>query len=66
MIEGESNINEQILISRTNTPSNSHRFAKIWVMRCSRCTYEYGCNSCDAHIRSCPSCNQSAAPGEPY
>jgi hypothetical protein len=62
---GEANDNRQELVRKTNDPSTTHRFAKIWVMRCGKCGSEYGSNSCDAHIRRCPFCSPSAAQGEP-
>lgn len=62
---GETNINRQELVRKTNVPSTTHRFARIWVMRCHKCAAEYGSNSCDAHIRQCPHCSRSAAKGEP-
>jgi hypothetical protein len=62
---GEANDNRQELVRKTNDPSTTHPFAKIWVMKCQRCGREYGSNSCDAHIRRCPFCSPSAARGEP-
>jgi hypothetical protein len=61
----ETNRNRQELVRKTSDPSTSHRFAKIWVMRCHDCGHEYGSNSCDAHIRRCPRCSPAAAKGEP-
>lgn len=63
--EGEFNVNDQELVRRIAARSTTHPFAKIWVMRCKRCHLEYGSNSCDAHIRKCPSCEPTAAPAEP-
>jgi hypothetical protein len=65
MKAGEANGNGQELVRKTDAPSTTHRFAKIWVMRCQKCGREYGSNSCDAHIRRCPFCSPSAAQGEP-
>ncbi len=65
MNEGDMNQNGQELVRRTGVRSTTHPFATIWVMRCTVCGREYGCNSCDAHIRRCPHCDPSAAPGEP-
>ena len=45
--------------------STTHPFATIWVLQCRACGTRYGSNSCDAHIRRCPSCNPTAMPGEP-
>lgn len=62
---GEQNKNKQILMRKTPQKSTTHPFALIWVMRCSRCNHEYGCNGCDAHERRCPQCNPDVNPGEP-
>jgi hypothetical protein len=62
--EGDVNQNGQKLVRKTDTRSTTHRFARIWVMRCPR-GHEYGSNSCDAHIRRCPSCDTRVAQGEP-
>jgi len=62
---GEENKNNQRLVRKTDTKSTTHRYAKIWVMRCQSCNSEYGSNSCDAHIRLCPRCNKNAAKPEP-
>jgi hypothetical protein len=65
MEPGDANKNKQELIRKTESPSTTHRFARIWVMKCLKCDKEYGSNSCDAHIRRCPHHDRSAAPGEP-
>ncbi len=62
---GEENKNNQILVRKTTNKSTTHRFARIWVMRCSSCKYEYGSNSCDAHERHCPKCTPGVKPSEP-
>jgi len=62
---GDLNANGQKLVRRTNSSSTTHAFATIWVMCCRDCGEEYGCNSCDAHIRRCPFCDNTAAHGEP-
>ena len=56
--------NGQVLVEKTRMPSTTHPFAKIWKARCSACGITYGVNSCDFHIRRCPSC-QGGEPGEP-
>lgn len=61
----EENPNRQRVVAKTELKSTTHRFALIWHMRCGECGAEYGSNSCDAHIRRCPQCDRSAAPGEP-
>lgn len=62
---GRENINGQVLIEKSDKKSTTHPYAKIWAMRCKVCGYEYGSNSCDAHIRRCPKCNPDSASGEP-
>ena len=62
---GEKNKNDQVLLLKTDTKRTNHPFAKIWVVQCDKCGNKYGCNSCDAHIRKCPSCDKSAATAEP-
>ena len=56
--------NGQVLVEKTRMPSTSHPYAKIWKARCGACGLTYGVNSCDFHIRRCPSC-QGGEPGEP-
>ena len=51
---GEANDNRQELVRKTEAPSTTHRFAKIWVMRWQKYGSDYGSNSCDAQIRRCP------------
>ncbi len=62
---GEINRNGQSLLKITVKKSTTHPYANIWVMKCIHCGNEYGCNSCDAHIRKCPNCDKSAAAPEP-
>jgi hypothetical protein len=62
---GDANRNGQELIRKTEGRSDTHRFAKVWVMRCHACNREYGSNSCDAHIRRCPYHDQGAK-SEPF
>lgn len=54
MEPGDANDNGQKFVRRTGNNSTTHPHAKIWVMRCPTCNREYGCNSCDGHIRRCP------------
>jgi len=63
---GEINRNGQQLMRRTDQRSTTHPFATIWIMLCVQCDVEYGCNSCDAHIRRCPIHEDGAAPAEPH
>jgi len=65
MIERGNNRHGQDVIRKTTTRSTTHPFATIWVLQCGGCGTRYGSNSCDAHIRRCPTCNPDAAPGEP-
>lgn len=58
------NRNDQMVLRKTHIKSSSHPFAKVWEMRCWQCGAVYGSNSCDAHIRRCPECQQGR-PGEP-
>ena len=61
---GGVNRKHQKAVRKTNAPSTTHPYAKIWVMRCGLCKHEYGCNGCDADGRRCPYC-QGGARGEP-
>jgi len=61
---GDSNTKGQRLVAKSDNRSTSHRWAKIWTMQCDACGFTYGSNSCDAHIRKCPGC-QEGATGEP-
>lgn len=62
---GQANRNQQVLVRRSSQRSSTHPFAKVWIMRCQGCDQEYGCNSCDAHLRQCPNCSPRAARAEP-
>jgi len=62
---GDNNRNGHVLVRKTERKSTTHWNQKIWIMRCGECRQQYGCNGCDAHIRSCPNCDPDAAPGEP-
>jgi len=62
---GDSNKNGQRLIQKTANKSTTHPFATIWVLQCGKCGCNYGSNSCDAHIRKCPNCDNTAAKAEP-
>ena len=63
---GDKNQNDQELIRRTGTRSQTHPFATVWEMQCGACGHRYGCNSCDAHIRRCPQAHEGGhgQPGE--
>lgn len=32
---GEPNANGQVLVHKTQEPGPNHRFAKVWILRCS-------------------------------
>jgi hypothetical protein len=64
MAANKSKSNDQAVLYKTERKSTTHPFAKIWAMRCGRCSETYGSNSCDAHIRRCPHCD-GGRPGEP-
>ena len=51
---GEVNRNGLRLVRKTNTMSPNHRYARMWVVCCEKCTHEFGANSCDFHDRKCP------------
>src|SRR5678816_4201114 len=59
----EPNRHGQRPLFKSNWRSNTHRYARIWVMLCNR-GHIYGSNSCDAHERRCQACDDDARPGE--
>lgn len=65
---GDINVNDQILIARTDRPGTDH-LQYVWVLVCARrnaagelCGHRYGANGSDFHLRKCPKC-QDGAPG---
>ena len=48
------------LVEKTNVPSTTHKFAKLWRVHCDDCGTEFRCNGCDFHIRRCPKCSGGA------
>ena len=58
------NRNGLVLVRKTNERSSTHPFALVWVLRCPR-GHRVRANSCDAHIRRCPTCDPAARPEEP-
>ena len=58
------NPNGLVLVRKTNERSSTHRFALVWVLRCPQ-GHRVRANSCDAHIRRCPTCDPAARPEEP-
>jgi len=61
---GDVNYHEQVLVKINDKSSTSHPYEKVWLLRCSLCGYEYGCNGADAWLRKCPEC-MAGKPGEP-
>lgn len=58
------NVNGLRLVRKTDQRSSTHPFALVWVLQCPE-GHTVRCNSCDAHIRRCPTCDPSARPEEP-
>ena len=56
---GSINSKEQKLIAKSDYKSDNHPFANVWKLECQRCNNVYGANSCDNHIRNCPSCTDA-------
>jgi hypothetical protein len=64
---GDININDQVLIARTDRPGTDH-MQYVWVLFCARrddddtiCGHRYGANGSDFHHRKCPRCQGGAA-----
>ncbi len=64
---GDVNINDQVLIARTDRPGTDH-MQYVWVLVCARrldngalCGHRYGANGSDFHHRKCPACQGGAA-----
>jgi hypothetical protein len=51
-------------VIRSTGRRGSHRFALVYEMECTECGEVYGANSCDIHLRKCPTC-QGGKEGEP-
>lgn len=60
---GETTKHGQILVRKTSERSETHPRARIWIMRCGRCSHGYECNSTNAHNRNCPECG-GGRPGD--
>ena len=58
---GDINRNDQRLLRLSTLPGTDYN-ARIWVLKCQRCSYVYGSNSTDAWERKCPHC-QNGRPG---
>ena len=63
---GDINVNDQVLIARTDRPGTDHQ-QYVWVLVCARrlesgdlCGYRYGANGSDFHHRKCPQCQGGA------
>lgn len=52
---GSTNRHGQIVVGATGVPGTDHG-QSIYVLRCSRCSNEYGANGSDLWQRRCPSC----------
>ncbi len=61
---GYRNRNGQVVVRKTDLPGNDH-LQRIYVLRCSDCSHEYGANGSDIHLRRCPAC-AGGAPGLAY
>ena len=62
MEKGQVNRHGQQVKRKTRDQSPNHRFAKVDILHCTYCGHTYGANSCDAHERKCPKC-QDGLPG---
>jgi len=58
---GYRNRNDQVVVLPTDLPGTDHN-QKVYVLRCERCSHEYGANGSDIHLRRCPNC-QAGRPG---
>jgi hypothetical protein len=61
---GYRNRNDQVNLRPTGLPGTDHG-QSIYVLRCERCSNEYGANGSDIFQRKCPRC-QNGAPGLNY
>ena len=62
-VPGYRNRNGQEVIEKTGFASESMDGQSIYLMHCIHCSYRYGSNGCDIHLRRCPS-HQGGAKGE--
>src|SRR6266850_952079 len=60
---GDINPNKQQFLRKTSERGSDHN-ARVWILKCCRCSQIYGCNSTDAFERKCPKC-QRGQPGLP-
>lgn len=61
---GYRNRNGQIVVRGTQLPGNDH-LQRIYVLRCEKCSTEYGANGSDIFLRRCPHCD-GGRPGLDY
>jgi len=57
---GDINQNNQVLLRTTAERGTDHN-ARVWVLKCRRCSNIYGSNSTDAWERKCPKCQKGKA-----
>jgi PHP family Zn ribbon phosphoesterase len=57
---GYINRNGQMVLRPTGLPGTDH-MQKIYVLRCSKCTSEYGANGSEIFQCKCPACQGGAA-----
>lgn len=54
--QGFVNASKQLVVGLGDQYISNHEHGEAWVLRCLECSYEYGANGCDVHIRKCPKC----------
>ena len=47
--------NDQTVLRKTGAPGNDHNQV-TYILRCGKCSHEYGANGSDIWLRRCPSC----------
>ena len=58
---GTININNQKVVGKTDEYTSNHAYGTAWAMHCLNCSHEYAANSCDAHNRKCPKCQNGSS-----
>ena len=61
---GYMNDNGQVVVRKTSLPGTDH-VQYVYILRCSKCSAEYGANGSDIFQRRCPEC-QAGRPGLAY
>lgn len=61
---GYVNRNGQTVVKATGLAGNDH-LQYVYVLKCGRCSHQYGAKGSDIFQRKCPRC-QGGAPGLPY